>query len=36
MYYIQWAGYKGTADEYSQLNVSELDNAAKLVQDFHT
>jgi len=31
MYYIQWAGYEGTADEYSWLNMSELDNAAELV-----
>jgi len=31
MYYIQWAGYEGTADEYFWLNTSELDNIAELV-----
>jgi len=35
MYYIQWAGYKGIADEYSWLNAWELNNAVELVQDFH-
>jgi len=35
MYYVQWAGYEGTADEYSWLNVWELNNAMELVQDFH-
>jgi len=35
MYYVQWAGYEGTADEYSWLNVRELNNTVELVQDFH-
>ena len=35
MYYVQQASYEGIADEYSWLNVQELDNAVELVQDFY-
>jgi hypothetical protein len=36
MYYIQWAGYKGTDEEYSWILTSELGNAQELVNDFHS
>jgi len=34
-YYVQWSGYKNTADEYSWLPVSDLKNATELVTNFH-
>jgi len=33
--YVCWAGYKGTAEEYSWLATSDLKNANQLVADFH-
>ena len=36
LYYMQWAGYKGTADKHSWLSALELGNATKLVHEFHT
>ena len=35
LYYIHWAGYKGTDKEFSWLSTSELDHANDLVYDFH-
>jgi len=36
LYYIQWAGYEGTPDEFSWLGANELENAQGLVMEFHT
>ena len=35
LYYICWAGYEGTPKEYSWLTASNLENATKLLADFH-
>jgi len=35
LYYMQWAGYEGTAEEYSWLPAADLANATELVADFH-
>jgi len=35
LYYIQWAGYEGTADEFSWLGADESSHASELVQEFH-
>jgi len=35
LYYIYWAGYKGTDEEYSWLSTSELSYASKLIQEFY-
>ena len=34
-YYVQWAGYEGTAEEFSWVDASDLENASELVHDFH-
>jgi len=36
IYYIQWTGYKGTPEEYSWLDATDLTNADELIQEFHT
>ena len=35
LYYVQWAGYEGTAEEFSWLTADELRNAQELVAKFH-
>jgi len=35
LYYVQWAGYEGTADEYSWLGSEELNHTSELVKEFH-
>ena len=35
LYYICWAGYEGTIEEYSWLAAFDLKNASQLVADFH-
>ena len=35
LYYVQWAGYEGTDDEFSWLGANELNHALELVQEFH-
>ena len=35
LYYIQWAGYEGTDEEFSWISASELPHTGELVQDFH-
>ena len=35
IYYVQWAGYEGTAEEFSWLGANELTHTAELVQEFH-
>ena len=36
LYLVQWSGYEGTLDEYSWMPASDLENAAKLVSEFHS
>jgi hypothetical protein len=36
LYYMCWAGYKGTDEETSWLPATELEHAQELVADFHT
>ena len=36
LYFIYWAGYKGTAEEFSWLTASDLENTTKLVANFHS
>jgi len=36
LYYIYWAGYKGTAEEFSWLTASDLKNTTELVANFHS
>jgi len=36
LYYVQWAGYEGTAEEFSWLEASELEHATELVKEFHS
>jgi len=35
LYYVCWAGYEGTDEEFSWLSAPELDHANELVHDFH-
>jgi len=35
LYYVQWSGYEGSAEEYSWVPVTDLANATELVADFH-
>jgi len=35
LYYVRWSGYEGTAEEYLWLTASDLENAPRLVADFH-
>jgi len=35
LYYVHWAGYEGTGEEYSWLMAANLENAAELMTDFH-
>ena len=35
LYYVRWAGYEGTDEEFSWLSAPELDHANELVHDFH-
>ena len=35
LYYVHWAGYKGTVDEFSWLSAVDLQNAGELIVDFH-
>ena len=35
LYYICWSSYEGTAEEYSWLTASDLENAPRLMADFH-
>jgi len=35
LYYIRWSSYEGTAEEYLWLTASDLENAPRLVADFH-
>ena len=34
-YYVQWARYKGIAEEFSWLGADELYHTSELVQEFH-
>src|SRR5882724_11993791 len=34
-YLVRWTGYKGTDEETSWINATELGNATELVADFH-
>jgi len=35
LYYVQWAGYEGTPEEFSWVPASDLENAKELVAEFH-
>ena len=35
LYYVRWAGYEGTDEEYSWVLATELGNASELVEEFH-
>jgi len=35
LYYVQWAGYKGTPEEFSWVPASDLKNTKELVAEFH-
>ena len=35
LYYVQWKGYEGTAEEYSWEPVENLENASELIEEFH-
>ena len=35
LYLVRWAGYEGMDEETSWILVTEVDNASKLIQDFH-
>jgi len=35
MYYVQWAGYKGSSKKYFWVPVVDLKNAKKLIAEFH-
>src|SRR3979490_1811973 len=35
LYLVQWAGYEGTDEESLWILATEVDNASKLIQDFH-
>jgi len=35
LYYICWARYEGTSEEYSWLSSTDLGNASELIQEFH-
>ena len=35
LYYVYWASYEGTVEEFSWFNISDLQNAKELVTDFH-
>jgi len=36
LYYVYWAGYEGTVEEFSWLTVSDLENATELVANFYS
>ena len=36
LYYVHWAGYERTDEEFSWLSTSELSYANELIHDFHT
>jgi hypothetical protein len=36
LYFVRWAGYKGTDEEHSWLPATELEHAQELLSDFHT
>jgi hypothetical protein len=35
LYFVRWAGYKGTDEEHSWLPATELEHAQELLSDFH-
>jgi len=35
LYLVQWLGYKGTPEEYSWTPATDLENATRLVSEFH-
>jgi hypothetical protein len=35
LYFVRWAGYKGTDEENSWLPATELEHAQELLSDFH-
>jgi len=35
LYYVQWTGYEGSAEEYSWVPAANLTNATELVTEFH-
>ena len=36
LYLVQWSGYKGTLEEYFWTPATDLENAARLLSEFHS